>query len=372
VSLVAKAEALAKVVVDTDDEFGRVYEAVTLALALAPSVGELDAAAAVIFAHAPRTTDVEREINLFLVTGAMVEAGRDPTIGWPHLRARLGAVVARLAAAADHLDAQQVDLDAGGAPPALERALRVQIGAFRYLVMAAMARLARRADLRAEVRADEAYGRDVATLQRACASSHGYFLAEIQRMFDGPLLVVDVTTQAVERWDVEAVRNGAHLIALLDGVDARALATTEGATHRVQHHYTSFGALDEVVEGLFRSRRLRSVDWMFMLGVERPVGRIPSLDLPLLGQLGIVIKAPPVLARRFDPADAFAPFHDACIERATCVRTLAGAERAAVVAAIVPAARRLRADLGRATGATTFPPELMHHPRWLAHWNDPA
>lgn len=370
VTLSVKARVLAKLVAETDDDFGPAYQAVTDELSARQSEGALNEAAATIFEYATRTTDIERAINLFLVTGAMVEHGGDPIIGWTHLLSRVGAAAARLADESDQLVEQRVNLDTGASSTGFGHELQALIGSFRYLVMAAMARMAHRPDLRNQARSDEALLRNVATLQNKCPSNYGYFLSELLNMFDGQLVIIDVASQAVELWQVEAIRNCAHLIAMLDGVDARTLAETPGAVHQVEHHYTSFGSLDEVAEGLLRARRLRSVDWMFMLGVDRAVRLIPALEVPALGQVRVVVKAPKLFSRSFPPSDAFAPIHDDCVEHATCLRTISGSERSSLVSTIVQAARQLRKGLGRTDGATSFPPELMQHPLWLAHWGD--
>jgi hypothetical protein len=370
VNLSSKAKVLAKLVAETDEDFGPAYRAVSDELKTRPSVGALDEAAATIFEYATRTTDPERETNLFLITGAMVEHGGDPTIGWTHLLSRIAAAAERLAGVSEQLVEQRVNLDSGTSSTAFDRDLRALIGSFRYLVMAAMARMARRPDLRNEARSNETLLRNVATFQNKCPSNHGYFLREVLNLFDGQLVIIDVTSQAVELWQVEAIRNCAHLIAMLDGVDARKLAETPGAVHQVEHHYTSFGSLDEVAEGLLRAKRLRSVDWMFMLGVDRLVRQIPALEVPALGKARVVVKAPKRFTRSFAPSEAFAPIHDECIERATSLRTISGSERSSLVSTIVHAARQLRKGLGRTDGATSFPPELMQHPLWLAHWDD--
>jgi hypothetical protein len=369
VSLSEKAKLLAQLIVETDDDFGPAYGAVTDELSMRPSQLALDQAASTIFEYAARTTDIEREINLYVVTGAMVESGGDAAIGWTHLLSRLRAGMARLAAAIEELAAQRVNLDQGASSPGLDPELRTWIASFRYWVMAVTARMSRRPDLRQQARSDDVLVRSVATVQQHCPSNHGYFLGELLDMFDGQLVVIDVPSQAVDVWQVEAIRNCAHLITMLDGANARGLADS-GAVHTVEHHYTSFGSLDEVAEGLLRAKRLRSVDWMFMLGVDRRVGRIPALDLPGLGPVRIVVKAPKSLSRTFRPAQFFSPIHDDCVEHTTCARTLSGAERSSVVSRIVQAARQLRKELGRTEGKTSFPPELMQHPSWLAHWGD--
>lgn len=332
--LLDKARHLATVIATTADDIAPAYSAVSAELAGATRE-ELDAAAAAIFAV--DTTDVMREINLYVVTGAMVEYGGDPTIGWPHFFGRLRAVTADLARTAT----PDTNLDAG---------------VFRYLVMAAMARLARRVDLRNEARADKDFVANVATLQATCPSNHGYFLQEVLGMFDGPILVIDIPAQTVALQALEAVRNCAHLAALLDGGEPTAL----DASYEVAHHYSSYGAL-EVTDGV-----TRLADWMFLLGVDRPVAKVPALD-----RIPIVVKGPKMFTRTFKPAEWFSPIHDACVARCIPMRTLVGPERAALLAEVVAASRALRAGLGRVEGGPVALAEgTLQHPLWLAHWAD--
>ena len=55
---------------------------------------------------------------------------------------------------------------------------------------------------------------------------------------------------------VTAVRNCAHLIAMLEGANTRKLGAAREATYSVQDHYASFGCLDEVSAGLFQRRTM--------------------------------------------------------------------------------------------------------------------
>lgn len=334
----------------------------------------LNEAATVLLEHATGNCPIEREVNLYVVSGALIEHGADPETGWNHLHLRLRRCFTVLVGNLDLLVNRGVDLETGEASEDLEPELRGWVRAFRSLVVAAMARLARRPGLRRLARdVDQGFADLAWQVQATLPSMHGFYLTEVLDVFDGQLLVVDVISQTMETFDVEGVRGCAHLITLLDGADARQLVEEPAAMHEVKYHYASFGCLDEEVTGLFkRTARLKDADWMFMLGVEVGAWNIPMLDLPEYGPTRIVVRAPKRFgSRSFRPADFFAPIHEALVERMVPVRSMTASEQQATTSALLREARALRRRLGRTPGAGPFPPELMQHPAWTAHWNPP-
>ena len=374
-SLRAKAESLAQLICETSNDYGPAISAFYQVLDGGVSPASLNEAAAGIFDYAPRAVSIEREVNLYLVTGTLVEHGADPEIGWDHLQARLRRCLAVLAKDAGQLEKAGVDLDAGEVSAHVEPELRSWVRIFRYLVIAAMARLARRADLRLQARLiDRGFADSAWQLGQVLPSTHGHYLNEVLNVLDDKILLVDVISQKMEILQVQAVRNCAHLIALLEGADTRRLGSTPGATYEVRHHYSSFACLGEETTGFFsRRKRLIDADWMFMLGVELSGQNIPALDVPGLGPLRIVVRAPKRIgSRSFSAADFFAPIHDALIETVVPVRSFSSEEQAPIAASIVDAAIALRRSLNRTNGAASFAPGQMEDPTWISHWNTPT
>ena len=374
-SLRAEAESLAKLISETSDDFGPAISAFYQKLRGGLPASTLNEAAAVLFEHATRLCPVEREVNLYLISGGLIELGADPEIGWDHLQSRLRRCLTVLARDADQLQKTGVDLDAGEPNADFEPELRGWVRIFRHLVIAAMARLARRPELRLQARhIDRGFARSAWQLEQELPSTHGYYLSEVLNVLDDKVLLVDVISQKMELFQVQAVRNCGHLIALLEGADARRLGSTPRANYEIRNHYASFGCIDEESAGLFkRKMKLKDADWMFMLGVELSAQNIPTLDVPGLGPLRIVVRAPKrVSSRSFLAADFFAPIHDDLIEAIVPVRSFSAEERAAMSTSILEAARALRQNLGRTNGAAPFAPGQMHDPAWISHWSSSA
>jgi len=293
-SLRAEAESLARCISETSDDFRPAISAFYQKLEGTLPPAALNEAAAVVFEYGTRACAIEREVNLYLVTGTLIEHGAAPEIGWDHLQSRLRRCLTLLARDAEQLEGAGVDLDAGEPGAGLEPELRGWVRSFSHLVVAAMARLARRPELRRQARrVDSGFADVLWQVHHALPSMHGHYLSEVLNVLDDKVLVVDVTSQKMEVLEVQAVRNCAHLIALLEGANARKLGETPGASYEIRHHYASFGCLDEVVAGFFsRQKRLKDVDWMFMLGVELSALNIPAFDVQGLGRVQIVVRAP--------------------------------------------------------------------------------
>jgi hypothetical protein len=374
-SLRADAESLAQLILATSNDYGPAISAFYQKLDDAISPDALNEAAAIFFDHATRPCPVEREVNLYLISGTLVEHGADPEIGWDHLQSRLRRCLMVLANDADQLKMLGVDLDTGEPSADLGGELCGWVRIFRYLVIAAMARLARRPEIRLQARnTDRVLVDSVWQVEQKLPSTHGHYLSEVLNVLDARVLIVDVISQKIEILQVQAVRNCAHLMALLDGADARRLGSTPGANYEFRHHYASFGCLDEETAGFFnRKKRLKDADWMFMLGVELSAQNIPIFDVPGLGPLRIIVRAPKRLgSRSILTSDFFAPIHDELIETIVPERSFSAEERARIATSIADAARALRQSLGRTDGNAPFLPGQMQNPVWLSHWNPPT
>jgi hypothetical protein len=364
------ADALGRLLAETLDDYQPAASALCQQLD-GSSAGTLNAAAAALLEWAPRCSSIDREALIFILSGTIVEHGADPEIGWDHLQSRMRRCVQVLATNIEQLKAANVDLDARQANDNFDAELRGWASQFPFLVVAAMARLARQPQLRQKVRLLDGFASNVSMLEQQLPSVHGHYLSEILNVLDDQILLIDVRSQVFSLVEVRAVRNCAHLFALLEEADTEAIGSTAGASYEIRHHYASFGCLDEETTGIFhRTTRLNDADWMFMLGVEMSGHNIPKIEVPGVGAVRVVVCAKSRFgSRSFVAADFFSPIHDALIGSVVPVRSISGSEQNVARAVVLTAARTLRRALGRTNGAAPFPPGLTEHPAWLDHWN---
>ncbi len=266
---------------------------------------------------------------LAMASGALVEQGASTSLGLDAILDQLADGARILAAAGPGLEA--AELDGRDPPPAeLERDERRWVAAFKLHVIAAMARLARDPGARRRLRAHPGLEAAVRALAARVESNHLYYLVEILDMLDdAPLVVADLRTGRITRHRVLGVRNGFHLMTLLDGKDPHALCAAGERIITAEHGYFTWPALTRTASG-WGTKGLGAMLW----------GESRVVDLPDFEGVRVVLRGEPVFASRSWDIAFVAPLHDALRESLVLERELPAAEAEALLARIAEAAAR--------------------------------
>lgn len=261
--------------------------------------------------------------------GAQVDAGASTTLGLETLLARMADGADLLAAAAA---TGEYDLDADAAPAdtfALHE--RRWIAGWKNHVRGVMARLARDVEARKRARADARFGAAVRALAEATWAHHLRYIVEVLDMLDDePLHVIDlVNGGTLCRYRVFGVRNGFHLMTLLEGHDPRELREREVDHVRSQYGWYTWPALARRDDGTFTASGLGALLW----------GEPRSVDLPCFEGVRTIIRAEPAFVRSWD-TNFVVPIHDALRERLVLEHELDGDEARPILERIIAAIRR--------------------------------
>jgi hypothetical protein len=270
-----------------------------------------------------RAADPFRGSAIAINCGTLVEMGGDPDLVFPHLLAELPRHLALARRAHERKDtAPSAIFDAD--PEAAKAA-----AGLRYLLLATMAVICRKAEFRQALRANAEIVAGVEALREHSAEAD--FVAQVLDLTDGmELLVLAPNEEKGFRVALEAVNYNAHLFTLLQAAlingghlagepvdeEVVAVATGEAApTQRLSDHARfHFSPWYELTsDGPF----VGSIGGIVALPVDgRPAG-IPRLD-----GVPIVLVGPKVFGFRGWDSNFFANIHDALKSRAEVVEVL--------------------------------------------------
>jgi hypothetical protein len=221
--------------------------------------------------------------ELAVASGALVEQGGSPLAG---LDALLDAIAIAGETLAPH--GEQLDLDRGEAGRGLAADVRGWAQAFRRLVVGAMARLARSVPARARFRGHARAVAAVRALDEHAPAWHVTYLVEVLDLLDdAPLLLVETEPAKVTRMRVTGIRNGAHLIMLLEGNDA--LSTSRG--YYTWHYFRAGERAIDIIQTMI------PVDFR-------------AIDLPIFEGARVVVRTPTGVHRSWSESFV-SPIHDA-------------------------------------------------------------
>ena len=243
-----------------------------------------------------------------IASGALVEDGASTLLGMDVILDRLADGAEILVGAGPALDDANLD---GNVPPPqdLARDERRWAAGFKSHVRGAMARLARDPEARKLARAHARLDAAVRALADRNYANHVHYLVQILDMLDAePLHVIDLCAGgALLRYRAFGVRNGFHLMTLLDGGDPGTSADFVSA----KHGYFSWPALVET-DGGFGTNGLGALLW----------GEPRALDLPQFEGVRTIIREPLGMQRSWGTS-LVSPIHSALREELVLETTLA-------------------------------------------------
>lgn len=278
--------------------------------------------------------DIEHHAELTglvcIASGALVEDGASTTLGLDTIFDRLADGAEILANAGDALD--DANLDAQVAPPeALTEVERRWVAGFKSHVRGAMARLARDAEARKRLRAHPRFEAAVRKLAERTWANHLRYIVEVLDMLDDePITVIDLAHGGViMRYRAFGIRNGFHLMTILDGHDPIALREQDVEFVTAKHGYYTWGALERKPDGSFVAEHLGSLLW----------GEPRALDLPLFEGVRTIICGPSGMQRSWD-TNFVVPIHDMLKEKLVLEAELSAEEARPILERIVAALAR--------------------------------
>lgn len=261
-----------------------------------------------------------------IASGALVEDGGSTTVGLETILDRMAGGAELLANAGPALD--DADLDAQVAPPAaLAEIERRWVAGWKSHVRGAMARLARDPEARKRARAHARFEPAVRSLVERTWANHLRYIVEVLDMLDDePLTLVDLCAGGtITRYRAVGIRNGFHLMTILDGYEPAALVR-EDFVH-AKHGYYSWPALAATTDG-FVADNLGYLLW----------GEPRSVDLPRFEGVRTIVRTAPSMARSWDTSFVV-PIHEALREQLVVEATLSVEEARPVLERIAAAAR---------------------------------
>ena len=307
------------------DLFGR--PPITTLMQFAQAVGSRAELNALVADVAPliRTADPFRGSAIALNCGTLVEMGGDPDLVFPHL---LAVLLRHLSLAAK---ARELDLAPGALFDDDPDAAKAAAG-LRYLLLATMTVICRKAEYRQALRANPAIAVLFEILREGSAEAD--FVAQVLGYTDGlELLVLAPNEVKGFRVVLEAVATCAHLFtllqaALIDGghldgepTDPEVIAVATGVTAPTQalpdHARFHFQTWD----GLNPDGTLAGMNLASWIGVE-----VSPADIPPFDGVPVVLVGPTVLGSRSWDSNFFANIHDALKSCAEIVEVLPPAD----------------------------------------------
>lgn len=263
---------------------------------------------------------------LCVASGALVEDGASTTLGLETILDRMADGAEILANAGPALEA--ADLDANQAPPAaLVETERRWVAGWKNHVRGAMARLARNALARKRLRAHPRFEPAVRGLAERTSANHLRYVVEVLDMLDDePLNVIDLTRGGtLTRYRAFAIRNGFHLMTILDGQDITGLMRQRAELVTAKHGYFTWPALERTAQG-FEATHLGNLLW----------GEPRAFDLPQFEGVRTVIRTRATMARSWD-MNFVVPIHDALREELVVETELSVDESRPILERIVAA-----------------------------------
>jgi hypothetical protein len=279
---------------------------------------------AVLTAVAPmiRGADPFRGATIALTCGSLVEMGGDPAMVFPHLLWELPKHLA-LARRAQG----RKDLPPGALFDADRDAAKASVG-LKYLLLATMTVICRKAEFRQALRANPEVAANVEALRDAYPEAD--FVARVLALTDDlELIVLAPNEQKGFRVRLEAVASCAHLFtllqaALIDGghlagdptdPEVIAAATGEAMPALVLPDYARLHF--QTWNGLNPDGTLSGLNLASWIGVE-----VSPADVPEFDGVPVVLVGPTVVGSRGWDSNFFANIHEALRSRAEVVEVL--------------------------------------------------
>ena len=261
-----------------------------------------------------------------VASGALVEDGASTLLGLETILDRM-AHGAELLASVDG----EIDLDAQTAPSnELPENVRRWVAGWKNHVRGAMARLARDVEARKRARAHERFESAVRALAEKTYAHHLRYIVEVLDMLDDePLHVIDlINGGTLCRYRVYGIRNGFHLMSLLEGHEPVDLRERQVDFVQAKYGWFTWGALEKAAAGTFVATHLGNLLW----------GEPRSVDLPRFEGVRTIIRAKPTLARSWDTSFVV-PIHDSLRERLVLEHELSADEARPVLERMLAALR---------------------------------
>lgn len=257
-----------------------------------------------------------------VASGALVEDGASTRLGLGTILDRMAEGAEILAAAGPALEGENLD---ASVPPSQELAEveRRWVAGWKNHVRGAMARLARDVDARKQLRAHPRFEPAVRALVERTWAHHLRYIVEVLDMLDDePITLVDLTRGGtITRYRAFGIRNGFHLMTLLDGSEPR------GDFVHAKHGYYTWPALEAKADG-FVAEHLGYLLW----------GEPRARDLPRFEGVRTIVRTRPGMSRSWDTSFVV-PIHEALREQLVVEAELSPAEARPVLERIAAAAR---------------------------------
>src|SRR5688500_896815 len=202
---------------------------------------------------------VEVQGIMCVASGSLVEDGASTTLGMDTILDWLADGTELLA----KLRFDEAHLDSRNPPPnTLAFHERCWVAAWKEHVRGAMARLARDVNVRKQLRAHPRLVPAVRALAEITWANHLRYIVDVIDMLDDePIHVIDLCAGGtLTRYRAYGIRNGFHLMTLLEGQDPVELVASEADFVRSQHDYYIWAAIEETADG-FTAKHLGSFLW---------------------------------------------------------------------------------------------------------------
>ena len=264
-----------------------------------------------------------------IASGALVEDGASTTLGLGTILDRMADGAELLAHAGPALEDADLDATSVAPPAALAEVERRWVAGWKSHVRGAMARLARDPEARKRLRAHPRFEPAVRKLVERTWANHLRYIVDILDMLDDePLTLVDLCAGAtITRYRAFGIRNGFHLMTILDGIDPAELVRNNVEHVQAKHGYYSWPALASTPNG-FVAENLGYLLW----------GEPRAADLPRFEGVRTIVRTRPSMARSWD-TNFVVPIHEALHERLVVEAELSAEEARPVLERIAAAAR---------------------------------
>jgi hypothetical protein len=259
-----------------------------------------------------------------IASGALVEDGASTTLGLDTILDRMADGAETLAAAGPALESE--NLDANVLPSKeLGEVERRWVAGWKSHVRGAMARFARDVVARKRARAHPRFEPAVRALVERTWANHLRYVVEVLDMLDDePITLVDLTRGGtIVRYRALGIRNGFHLMTVLDGHDLSARADFVHA----KFGYFTWPALAAKADG-FVAEHLGYLLW----------GEPRARDLPRFEGVRTIVRTRPTMSRSWDTSFV-APIHEALRAQLVVETELSVNEARPVLERIAAAAR---------------------------------
>ncbi|MDQ3336470.1 MAG: hypothetical protein M4D80_14980 [Myxococcota bacterium] len=256
----------------------------------------------------PKGIEHHAEISglMCVASGALVEDGASTLLGLDTILDRMADGAEILANAGPALEDADLDAQNIAPPTALAEVERRWVAGWKSHVRGAMARLARDPRARKRLRAHPRFEPAVRKLVERTWANHLRYIVDVLDMLDDePVHVIDLCAGGtLTRYRAFGIRNGFHLMTILDGHDPAELVAQEADFVTAKYGYYSWPALARTAAGNFEAVGLGCLLW----------GEPRANDLPQFEGVRTVIRTAPSMTRSWD-VNFVVPIHEALREQ---------------------------------------------------------